>query len=93
MITFKQDTTLVGISELRTDIGKILKQSKKNKVLIEKRNKPIAVLMDVDQYNEMEQTLELLEDFALGYLAKERESKTKPSDYLDLDDVLQKMSS
>ena len=93
MITIKEDTTLVGVSELRTNIDKILRESKKHKILIEKRNKPVAVLMDMEKYTQMEETLELLEDFALGYLAKERETKTANRDYLDIDKVRKKMKS
>lgn len=87
MINIKEDTTLVGVSELRTNMDKILEASKKSKVLIEKRHKPVAVLIDVERYNQMEATLDLLEDFALGYLAKEREAKAKYSDYLDIDEA------
>ena len=88
MITLKEDTTLVGVSELRTHMEKILEESKKHKVLIEKRNKPVAVIMAMEDYNKMEETLEILEDLALGYLARERESGSKPSDYLDIEEVL-----
>lgn len=84
MITIKEDTTLVGISELRTHIDKIIEESKKHKVLIERRNKPVAVLMAMERYNQIEEILDLLEDTALGLLAKERESKSKPSDYIDI---------
>ena len=91
MITVKEDTALVGVSELRTDIDKILEASKKHKVLIGRRNKPVAVLMGMEKYNQMEETLELLEDFALGYLAKERDAKTKSSDYLDLEQFKKKL--
>jgi prevent-host-death family protein len=90
MITVKEDTTLVGVSELRTNIDKILEESKKHKVMIGRRNKPVAVLMDMEKYNQMEATLELLEDFALGFMAKERDSKTKISDYLDIQDALKR---
>ena len=93
MITVKEDTTIVGVSELRTHIEKILEESKKHKVLIGKRNKPIAVLLDVEKYNKMEQTLELLEEFALGFLAKEREAKTKSADYLNLEEALQQIKT
>ena len=93
MITVKEDTTIVGVSELRTHIEKILEESKKHKVLIGKRNKPIAVLLDVEKYNKMEQTLELLEEFALGFLAKEREAKIKSSDYLNLEEALQQIKT
>ena len=85
MITVKEDTTLVGVSELRTNLDKILEKSKKHKVLIEKRHKPIAVLVDMEKYQRMEAALELLEDYALGLLAKERDGKSASSDYVDLD--------
>ena len=93
MITVKEDTTIIGISELRTNIEKILEQSKKHKVLIGRRNKPVAVLMDIERYNKMEETLEMLEDHALGFLAKERESKSKPSDYIALEETLKQTKS
>lgn len=91
MITVKEDTTIVGVSELRTHIEKILEESKKHKVLIGKRNKPIAVLLDMEKYNRMEHTLELLEDFALSFLAKERDSKTKSSEYVDIEVALKQI--
>lgn len=91
MITVKEDTTLVGISELRTNIDKILEESKKHKVLIERRNKPVAVLLAVERYNQIEEILDLLEDAALGLLAKERESKSKTSDYLDIPEAEKKI--
>jgi len=91
MITVKEDTTLVGISELRTNIDKILEESKKHKILIERRHKPVAILLDMERYSQMETTLELLEDFALGYLAKERESHTKPSGYVSIKEAIKKI--
>jgi prevent-host-death family protein len=87
MITVKEDTTLVGISELRTNIDKILEEAKTHKVLIERRNKPVAVLLAINKYEQIEEILDLLEDTALGYLAKERESRSKFSDYLDIQEV------
>ena len=91
MITVKEDTTLVGISELRTHINEILEETKKHKVLIGKRNKPVAVLINMEKFHQMEATLDLLEDFALGFLAKERESQSKASDYLDIETVKKKL--
>ena len=91
MITVKEDTTLVGVSELRTNIDKILEESKKHKVLIGRRNKPVAVLMSTERFNQIEQTLELLEDVALGYLAKEREAASKPSDYIPIEEFKKKL--
>ena len=91
MITVKEDTTLVGISEFRTHIDEILEESKKHKVLIGRRNKPVAVLINMEKFHQMEETLDLLEDFALGFLAKERESQSKASDYLDIETVKKKL--
>lgn len=88
MITFKEDTTLVGVSELRTHMERILEETQKHKVLIGKRNKPVAVIMAMEHYTKMEETLELLEDLALGYLAKERESGSGASDYVDIAEAL-----
>ena len=91
MITIKEDTTFIGVSELRTDIDKILEETKKHKVLIGRRNKPIAVLLSTERYNQIEKTLELLEDFALGYLAKERDSLSKSTDYLAIEEALKRI--
>ncbi len=84
MITVKEDTTLVGISELRANFSKVLEAIGKHKVLLERRNKPLAVIVPIDKYNKMEELVELIEDLSLGYLAKERDEKSSPSDYMDL---------
>lgn len=93
MITVKEDTALVGISELRTNIDRILEETKKHKVLIERRNKPVAVLLAIERYTDIEKILDVLEDVALGYLAKERELHSKPEDYLDIEVVEKKIKS
>lgn len=85
MITIKEDTTLVGISELRTHFAKVLGALGKSKVILERRNKPLAVIVPIEKYAQMEKLMELIEDAGLGCLAREREQKSKPSDYLDLD--------
>jgi len=47
--------------------------------------------MDIERYQKMEETLELLEDFALGILAKERDMKSKKSDYIDIEKALKQI--
>ena len=91
MISIKEDTTLIGVSELRTHLDQILEESKKHKVLIGRRNKPVAVLMSAERYDQLEKTLDLLEEVALGYLAKEREKGSKSSDYLEIETALKKL--
>jgi len=84
MITVRGDTTLVGVSELRTKFDRILKKAKDHEVIIEKRNKCVAVLVDIQRYTMMEEILDALEDVALGYIAQQRDKKTKKADYVDI---------
>ena len=92
MLTVKENTTLVGVSELRTRIDEILKSAKTSKVLIEKRNKLVAVLMDIETYKRWEKVMDELEDVALGYLAKERDSRSKSSDYVGIEEVQKRLA-
>lgn len=84
MFTVKEDTTLVGISELRTKFDKVLEMLAKYKVVLERRHKPLAVIVPIEKYNHMEELMELIEDIGLGHLAKERDLKSRPSDYVDI---------
>ena len=88
MITVKEDTTLVGVSELRKGIDKILKKAGKGPVIIEKRHKPQAVLLSSEEYERMQGALETAEDLVLGYLANERYKGASPGDYLDIETLL-----
>jgi prevent-host-death family protein len=92
MITVKENTTLVGVSEMRTHMEDILEASRMGKVIIEKRHKPYAVLIDAARYARMEERLDFLEDLALASLAKERERGAKPSDYVDIETALKGIS-
>lgn len=91
MYTIKEDTTLVGVSELRSRIDKVIEEAQHHKVIIEKRNKPIAVLIAIDQYNAMEEILDLVEDLELGRIARDREKNSKASDYIPIDKAYKKI--
>ena len=90
MFTIKEETTLVGVSELRTRLEKIIEEARKHKVVIEKRNKPIAVLVAIDKYNAMEELLDKFEDFELANMAKQREKKSSRKDYIALEEAFKK---
>ena len=77
MLTVEKDTTLVGISEFRTKIDEILAEVKKRPVLIEKRNKPVAMLLSIEEFKRLESLVELIEDYGLAALARQREGKGK----------------
>ena len=91
MITVKEDTTLVGVSELRLGIDKILKKAGKGPVVIEKRHKPQAVLMSSEEYERIQDVLETAEDLVLGYLADERYKGSTGKDYVDIEVLLKEM--
>lgn len=91
MVIVKEDSALVGVSEFRTKADEIFNELKIRKVIIEKRNKPIAVLLSLKKYEEMEELFEWIEDNALGYLAKERERSFSKAKYLSLKEVSKKI--
>jgi prevent-host-death family protein len=91
MFTIKEDTTLVGVSELRTKLDKIIEESKRHKVVIEKRNKPIAVIMAIDRYSAIEELLETIEDLELGRVARQREKGTSRKDYIAIEDAYKRI--
>ena len=78
----EQDTTFVGISELRTQADEIIKVARKERVILEKRHKPVAVLVPIEQYD----VLDALEDYVLGLMAKERERRSPRRGYLTLEE-------
>lgn len=72
MITVKEDTALIGVAELRTKAADVLKEIKKHRVILTKRNRPVGVIIDYDEYEKMEQMLDEVEDIVLGNIARER---------------------
>lgn len=87
MRRIEENTTLVGISELRTRAEAILKVAQHEPVIVEKRHKPMAVLVPITEYRRTQETLERLEEYLLGLLAKERERRSKPTSYLTLEEL------
>jgi len=75
MLTVKEDTTVIGITELRKMIPEILKKIKREKVILTRRNRPIGVLVDYEEFERIEQMIDLIEDELLGKLSSERASR------------------
>ena len=86
MITVEEKTTLVGVTELRKVIKEILGKLKSNKVILTKRNKPVGVLVDYEEFREIEEIMEALEDYILGTLAEER-AQRKGKKVISLEDA------
>jgi len=90
VITLKEDTTLIGIAELRNKAGEVIKKIKKNRVVLTKRNKPIGVIIDYEEYEHMQEMLEEVEDFVLGTITRER-LKRKDGKAISLDEAEKKL--
>ncbi len=92
MFTVKENTILVGVSELRAGIEKILEKARNGLVIIEKRNKPQAVLMSTEEYEHLSSLLDMAEDLVLGFISADRFKNSKETDYLDIETLLLKES-
>jgi prevent-host-death family protein len=88
MLTVKENTTFVGVSELRSGLDKILEKARKGLVVIEKRRKPQAVLMSSEEYEYMTDMLDTAEDLVLGFIASERLKNSSAADYVDIESLL-----
>jgi prevent-host-death family protein len=90
MITVKEDTAIVGVAELRTKAAGVLKDIKRHKVVLTKRNRPVGVIIDYDEFEKIEQMLDAVEDIVLGNIAMER-LKRKNKKVLTLNEAERKV--
>jgi prevent-host-death family protein len=90
MITVEGKTTLVGVAELRKITKEVLEKLKSNKVILTKRNKPVGVLLDYEEFRKIEEIMEALEDYILGTLAKER-AQRKGKKVISLEEAERKL--
>lgn len=84
MRIFREQTAVAAISELRTKLDAILRQIKETSVLLEKHNKPVAVMVDPTKYERMQEAIETASDLLLAFEARRRESSRKERDYIPL---------
>jgi len=85
MITINEKSSIASLSELRTKSEEILKQLAKNKVILQKHNKPVAVMLSYAQYAVLEDLLERLEDYTLGMTSLERDKAASKKDFVDIE--------
>lgn len=91
MITVKEGTTLISISELRNEPEKIFREMRKKRIVIEKHRRPVAILIPVEQFEEMQELLDFVEDYVLGHLAKERDKKHRSSAWVSLEEAMKRV--
>lgn len=85
MITVEGKTTIAKISELRNQSEKIISNLKDHKVILEKHNKPVAVMVDYKRYEHLEKMLEFAEEYVLGLIASQRDKRASKSDFVDIE--------
>lgn len=91
MKTIRENTTLVQASELRARLDEVISRLKVSRVVLEKHHRPVAVLVDPARYEAMEAALEEFSDVLLALEAKRRETGSKKSDFVPLEDALERL--
>jgi len=77
---------MVGVSELRTRQSEILKQLSAKPVVLAYRNRPLAVLVAVKQWNSLIEELENLRDMQIA-MERLAEASQSPDALQSLEDV------
>jgi prevent-host-death family protein len=90
MLTVEEKTTIVGMAELRKVMKDVIEEIKAHKVILTKRNKPIGVLIDYEEFKKMEELVEAIEDFVLGQKALER-TRRQDKKWVTLEEVEKKL--
>ncbi len=86
MYTFKEDSSIVGVAELRSKTSNVLNEIKKNKVILTKRNKPVGIIIDYKEYEKMQKIIDEVEDIVLGNIARDR-IKRKDREAISLEEA------
>jgi prevent-host-death family protein len=87
MRVFREQTAVAAVSELRTRLDAILHQLGKTSVVIERHNKPVAVLVDPAEFERMQEAVENASDLILAFDARRRELSQEKGGYLPLDEA------
>ncbi|MFA6024657.1 MAG: hypothetical protein WC777_05690 [Candidatus Gracilibacteria bacterium] len=90
MFILDDKTALIGTTDLRSRMAEV-EDMQYEKMVVMKREKPIAVIMTFDQYKKNRDRTEELEDLILGYMAKERDEKSTKKDYISLEEAAKKL--
>ena len=91
MITYARDE-IISASDVARGFSKILKDLTsytKDKVAISKNNKLEAVIVPIEEYERMQEALDMAEHIEIYNIIKERENTSK-SEYITLEELASK---
>jgi prevent-host-death family protein len=75
MLRMKEGMAVVGVAELRREGPRLIGELRRHKVVLTRRNKPVGVLINYEDYLRMQSMTERLENLVLGHEAKKRASR------------------
>jgi prevent-host-death family protein len=91
MLQINDDTVMVGATEFRSEMPKLIKTLHLKKVIIMNRGEPVAVIQNYQDFKRDEDWMEEFEDLVLGSIAKERDENSKDSDFYSHEEVLKEL--
>lgn len=91
MLEINDDTLMVGATEFRSDMPKLIKTLHLKKVIIMNRGEPVAVIQDFQEYKKDEDWREEFEDLILGSMAKERDESSTDADFYTHEEVFEEL--
>lgn len=77
MFSVDEKTTLVRVTDLRTQAGKMLRSLKQSRVIITERNTPKAVVLDYGDYKRLKGLIEMAEEGMDAIEIKTRKKRSK----------------
>mgnify|MGYP001588622332 CR=1 FL=1 len=83
VITINEKSTIASLSELRNKSEEILRSLADHKVILQKHNRPVAVMLSYAHYEHLEKMLDRLEEYTLGLMARQRDKKSASKDFID----------
>lgn len=87
MFVADEETSFVGISELRKISPKVLEELRKHKkIVLTSRNKPVGTIINYEEYKRNEEILDRLEDLELEKTVLKR-LNSKNRKFLSLEEV------
>lgn len=89
MFTTSGDTTIIGTKELRENIRIHTEGLYDRKVIVTKKGNPTAVILDYQEFKEIELYIDTLEDIVLSKIANDRIQTAKTEDIISDTTVMQ----
>lgn len=91
MIHIDENTIMIGATEFRSEMPKLMKLLGQKRIIVMQRGEPIGVFSDFNDYQQQENWADVFEDVVLGYLAKERYESSDEKDYYTSEEMEQKL--